>query len=140
MHRGLHLAAERHSALPTKAAPSDMARHDRSAKSHRLLLSTPCAGLADPLQRRGGANDLPFPCGDAALASADAIVTGPNDRRMENAVDQQHSFNPASGRPGIGPADGMQAMIRPGTTIAGRSSNGRASDQGLCYPTELLKQ
>jgi len=96
--------------------------------------------LAEPLRRHTGTNDLPASCGDAALASADAIVTGPNDRQLENAVDQQHSFNPAWEHPGIGLADGMQAMIRPGTTIARRSFNGQASDQGLCYPAKLLKQ
>ena len=52
-------------------------------------------------------------CGGAALAFADAIVAGPNNRQMENAVDQQHSFNAALERPGCDPATSMQAMIRP---------------------------
>jgi len=34
------------------------------------------------------------------LASAHVIVAGPNDRQMENAVDQQHPFNAAPERPG----------------------------------------
>ena len=36
----------------------------------------------------------------SALASADAIVAGPNNPRMENTVDPQHSSNPAASMQG----------------------------------------
>jgi hypothetical protein len=65
------------------------------------------------------ADGLPGSCGGAALASADAIVAGPNNRQMENAVDQQHASDPTRGHPDTHAGDAGLPEVRdaPAATV-----------------------